>query len=124
MLEGTAQGQNSIMPPRWHLPPELHAKQQELEQLWMQLEGHCQDFAALSGLVHRLAGCDVHPHAIDGAQLRQAGQLPGAPSTAGSASREHVRTCANNLCRAVLLSNSGGTSRSICSGGYTAVTTA
>jgi hypothetical protein len=90
LLEGTvAQGQSAGLathhPPPPQLPVHLREQQQELQQLWARLEGHIQEFDSLAGLVQGLAGSDVHPHAIDGAALRAAGHLPGAPSTAGAA---------------------------------------
>jgi hypothetical protein len=89
LLEGTvAQGQGAGLgthhPPPPQLPMHLREQQQELQQLWARLEGHIQEFDSLAGLVQGLAGSDVHPHAIDGAALRAAGHLPGAPSTAGA----------------------------------------
>jgi hypothetical protein len=89
LLEGTvAQGQGIARsrhppPPPTQLPGSVREQQQQLQQLWAQLEGHIQEFDSLAGLVQGLAGGDVHPHAIDGAALRAAGHLPGAPSTAG-----------------------------------------
>ncbi|WIA28965.1 hypothetical protein OEZ86_011500 [Tetradesmus obliquus] len=89
LLEGTvAQGQGGALgarhsPPPTQLPGDVREQQQQLQQLWAQLEGHIQEFDSLAGLVQGLAGSDVHPHAIDGAALRAAGQLPGAHSTAG-----------------------------------------
>jgi hypothetical protein len=83
-----AQGQGAVAlgrhpPTPAQLPGSVLEQQQELQQLWAQLEGHIQEFDSLAGLVQGLSGSDVHPHAIDGAALRAAGQLPGAPSTAG-----------------------------------------
>lgn len=66
----------------------VHLQQQlvELQELWSKLDGHLQGFASLPGLVASLSGEEIHPHAIDGAVLRQCGQLPGAPSTDGAKS--------------------------------------
>lgn len=88
LLEGSeAQGQavgiSAHLPPPTQLPGQLQEQQQQLQHLWSRLEGHIQEFDSLIGLVQGLAGSDMHPHAIDGAALRAAGHLPGAPSTAG-----------------------------------------
>lgn len=55
----------------------------ELKVSLSQLEQHMQLYDGLSELMNGLSGSDIHPHAIDAVKLRQCGQLPLAPSTAG-----------------------------------------
>ncbi|KAF8072833.1 zinc transporter [Scenedesmus sp. PABB004] len=86
LLEGSltpAQGGFGSLPPLPELPGELRGLLAEAQQLWAMLEAHVREFAGLAGLVDALAGTDTHPHAIDGAQLRELGQLPGTPASAG-----------------------------------------
>ena len=62
------------------VPPELLQQQQEVEQLWGQLQQYMQDFEGLRSMVQHLVGSAVHPYAIDAAQLRAYGQDGGEPA--------------------------------------------
>jgi hypothetical protein len=68
------------------LPVSLQEQQQEVQQLWDQLQQHMKSISGLSGFINSLSGCDVHPHAIDGGLLRQAAQLPEGQTSSGDPS--------------------------------------
>lgn len=53
--------------------------------LWRQVDGHLERFADLPELVDGVVGSEMHPHAVDGARLRELAGLGGTGSTVGSA---------------------------------------
>lgn len=66
------------------VPAELQQQEEEVKQLWQQLQQYMQEFEGMRSMVQHLVGSAAHPYAIDAVQLRAYGQAAGIDGMAAA----------------------------------------